>query len=410
MAGRGTDIVLGPGVTEAGGLHVIGTERHEARRVDNQLRGRCARQGDPGSTTFFLSLEDDLMRRFASDRVSAILKRLGMKEGEEISHPWVTKSITRAQKKVENYHYEIRKNLLEYDGVMNEQRQLVYDMRQRILEGENLSAMVRSMMQHTVETRVDYYLSQDYSLTPEVEDDDEAESDANAPERMPRRSAAASAPAEPVDPISELRTWVRASYGFDLPGVELRENQDYSDQREFFVEGIMSAFDNAYDEKRASLGDEMMARVERFILLMEIDDRWKDHLRAMDHLRQAIGLRGYAQKDPKVAYKQEGYEMFQEMIENLRANVSQLVLRVRVREEDERALEQSSQLENAQYEKDEATSAFGEGQRAQDDAAKPTPTGPVKPIVNEGPKIGRNDPCPCGSGKKYKKCCGVAGE
>ena len=388
MAGRGTDIVLGPGIPEKGGLHVIGTERHESRRIDNQLRGRCARQGDPGSSQFFLSLEDDLMRRFASDRVSNILEKLGMKEGEEISHPWVTKSITRAQKKVENYFYEIRKSLLEYDAVMNEQRQLIYDQRQHILEGSDLSEMIQSMFAKVARTRVDFLLAGgEPQPLPEGEDEDSETA------------------AEPADPAVEIREWARAAYGLDVQ-VESRDDRDYDRDRDGIIERIIAAYNDAYRAKQESIGEEMMARVERYILLMEMDDKWKDHLRAMDQLRAAISLRSYAQKDPKIAYKTEGYAMFEEMIDNLHSTVSQLVLRVQVREEDEKELQEENQLEDAEYQKDEVQSAFG-GRRAQDDAADPTTRAPAKPIVNQGPKVGRNDPCTCGSGKKYKKCCGV---
>src|SRR5690606_2233033 len=311
MAGRGTDIVLGPGVAEKGGLHVIGTERHEARRIDNQLRGRCARQGDPGSARFFLSLEDDLMRRFASERVSAILKRLGMKEGEEISHPWVTKSITRAQKKVENYHFDIRKNLLEYDQVMNEQREIVYRQRQQILEGESLSEMIRDMMEKLVYQRVPYYLSMPAGQVSESEEDGAA--------------------VEEFDPVRELERWVTSSYGFRVDLARPDDGEDPSTRTSEYCERILEAFDQAYAAKRGELGEEMMKRIERFILLMELDEKWKEHLHGMDHLRRAIHLRSYGQKDPKIAYKTEGYEMFQEMIENLRSSVTQLVFRVRVR-------------------------------------------------------------------------------
>ncbi|MBN1441061.1 MAG: preprotein translocase subunit SecA [Planctomycetes bacterium] len=388
MAGRGTDIILGERVAEKGGLHVIGTERHEARRIDNQLRGRCARQGDPGSSKFFLCLEDDLMRRFASDRVSAILKRLGMKEGEEISHPWVTKSIARAQKKVEAYHFEIRKNLLEYDSVMNEQRGIVYDQRQAILEGDNLGDMIRNMMVETVRSRVLGFITQakEAEFAPAMGDD--------AP--------------EPVDTAREINHWLRISYGFTIDDLSIDGGRNAEAQVPEIEERILSKFDEIYEDKRRRLGAESMNRVERFILLLELDDKWKDHLHAMDQLRASIGLRSYAQKDPKVAYKEEGYDMFQEMIENLRASVSQLVLRVQVREEDEERLQSQNQLENAQCRHDEAASALeGRGPTLQEQASDPSQQGPVKPIVNKDPRIGRNSPCPCGSGKKYKRCCGL---
>jgi preprotein translocase subunit SecA len=378
MAGRGTDIVLGPGVAEKGGLHVVGTERHEARRIDNQLRGRCARQGDPGSSQFFLCLEDDLMRRFASERVSAILKRLGMKEGEEISHPWVTKSIERAQKKVENYHFEIRRNLLEYDQVMNEQRMLVYSQRQEVLEGKDLSAMIRGMMTQVVEDKVAYYFRQE----PPV------------PGEEPR-----------AHPVEELRSWLKGAYKLD---VDIRHDADrpLADQTEEVSEKVLEAYDKFYEDRRAALGSEMLQRVERFILLLKIDEKWKDHLHAMDQLRAAISLRSYAQIDPKVAYKQDAYDMFSQMIESLRNEVTQLIFQVRVEREEDAKL--SSGLENAEYHHGPAATPLpGETAQAAQAQAATAPQGPVKPIVNKAPKVGRNDPCICGSGKKYKRCCGL---
>ncbi|MBI4584229.1 MAG: preprotein translocase subunit SecA [Planctomycetes bacterium] len=379
MAGRGTDIVLGPGVAEKGGLHVVGTERHEARRIDNQLRGRCARQGDPGSSKFFLCLEDDLMRRFASERVSAILKRLGMKEGEEISHPWVTKSIERAQKKVEAYHFEIRKNLLEYDQVMNEQRRLVYTQRQDAVEGKSLRAMILGMAEKTLRRRIQAALQ--HEPASESENGEE----------------------KPYDPMEEISASLKADYGISLNGAALEEGSE-EDQVEALVEQALKAYDQHYEERVQENGPEMMGLVERFVLLKITDDKWKDHLLAMDHLRHSIGLRGYGQIDPKMAYKQEGYQMFSEMLEGLQREVSEAVLRVRVRKEDESAL--GTKLDNAEYQHQAA--APGTQPPLQASAGgKPASTEPAKPIRNKGPKIGRNDACPCGSGKKYKKCCGV---
>ncbi len=384
MAGRGTDIVLGPGIAEKGGLHVIGTERHDARRIDNQLRGRCARQGDPGSSKFFLSLEDDLMRKFASDRVSALLKKLGMREGEEISHPWVTKSIARAQKKVEGYHFEIRKNLLEYDEVMNEQRKLVYSQRQEVLEGANLYGMIRTMMEKVARERVQYYLT------------------AAEEELLPPGEAEDERPDVVVDRIGALKSWLFRTYGMEPDGLELDPDLRVRDQLEPLVGKIADAYDARYQEKLVEIGEEAMRRIERFILLLKIDEKWKDHLYAMDHLRHGIGLRGYGQIDPKVAYKQEGYQMFSQLIENLRHDITQLLFRVQVRKEDESRL--GTNLDRAQFRKDEFQSqSQAQAQQAQENVGSE----PLKPIRNIQAKIGRNDPCSCGSGKKYKKCCGM---
>jgi preprotein translocase subunit SecA len=402
MAGRGTDIILGPGVAEKGGLHVVGTERHDARRIDNQLRGRCARQGDPGSSKFFLSLEDDLMRKFASDRVSALLKRLGMKEGEEISHALVTRSIARAQKKVEAYHFEIRKNLLEYDEVMNEQRKLVYSQRQEVLEGANLYRMIRAMMERLTRSQVTHYLTApEADLLPAVAPPAGDGDGAGEPVASPMD----------VDRMELLRSWLRASYHLDLNGLELERENRARDQIEPLVARIVEAYDKRYQEKVVEIGEEAMRRIERFILLLKIDEKWKDHLHAMDHLRHGISLRGYGQIDPKVAYKQEGYQMFSELIENLRTEITELLFRVQVRKEDESRL--GTNLDRAQYKKDDPQAAAQAQARGQ--VAGPTPgqaaaaesTEPVKPIRNVAPKVGRNDPCPCGSGKKYKKCHGA---
>src|SRR6185503_8529046 len=250
MAGRGTDIVLGPGVADKGGLHVVGTERHDARRIDNQLRGRCARQGDPGSSKFFLSLEDDLMRKFASDRVSKILKWAGMKEGEEISHPWVTKSIARAQRKVEAYHFEIRKNLLEYDEVMNEQRKLVYNQRQTVLEGVSLYGMVRGMMEKVVRAQVQHFLTApEGDLLPPAPSGD-GDGDGEGPVVEPV-----------VDRLAALQSWLTATYGMSLNGATLDPDLRARDQIEPLVEQILSAYDRRYQEKREKIGEEAMGRI-----------------------------------------------------------------------------------------------------------------------------------------------------
>ncbi len=383
MAGRGTDIVLGAGVVEKGGLHVVGTERHESRRIDNQLRGRCARQGDPGSSVFFLSLEDDLMRRFAGGKVQAMLKKIGMKEGEEISHPWVSKSIARAQKKVEAYHFDIRKNLLEYDGVMNEQRTIVYDQRQEILEGIGLSEKLQGMMEKACSSQVHHFLSQEA-----VEEAVEAGGEMT----------------EGYDPVSELENWLRSSYGLDLD-FQLDPKKNQLSHADEICEKVFTGYRESYAHRSEVNGEENMRRAERFIMLMELDDKWKDHLHAMDTLRHAIGLRGYAQIDPKVAYKREGYEMFDEMLGNFRASVSQLILRVQVGEEDEEALD--SGLDEAEFQHSDLAPG-AQPTSVMQEASDPSAQAPVKTIVNKAPKVGRNDPCPCGSGRKYKKCCGVA--
>ncbi|MBN1421838.1 MAG: preprotein translocase subunit SecA [Planctomycetes bacterium] len=362
------DLALSTKVADLGGLHILGTERHEARRIDNQLRGRSGRQGDPGSSRFYLSLEDDLMRVFASERVSAILKRLGMTEGQEISHPMVNRAIERAQKKVEARNFEIRKNLLEYDEVMNEQRKLVYSQRQEALEGLDLRKMILGMFDEIVEERVSFAMD-------------------------PRKGG------EEPDPAALLERF-NASYGLGLSpdAIAGREMQEV-------MEVIRGAYRRLYEEKTAEMGEEMMGRVERFILLMRLDEKWKDHLHAMDQLRAGISMRAYAQTDPKVAYKREGYDMFQELITSLREDVTELVLKVRVRQEDESRL--GSQWSGSNAVKADAPE-LGSTERQKRAALAGGQGGErPRPIERQGVKIGRNDPCPCGSGKKYKRCCGT---
>jgi len=323
------------------------------------------------------------MRRFAGGKVQAMLKKIGMKEGEEISHPWVSKSIARAQKKVEAYHFDIRKNLLEYDGVMNEQRTIVYDQRQEILEGAALSERVQDMMEQTCSSQVQHFLSQEA-----VEEAVEAGGETT----------------EGYDPVAELGNWLRSSYGIDLD-FQLDPKKSQLAHIDEISEKVFNGYRELYTHRSEINGEENMQRAERFIMLMELDDKWKDHLHAMDTLRHAIGLRGYAQIDPKVAYKREGYEMFDEMLGNFRASVSQLILRVQVGEEDEETLD--SGLDEAEFQHSDLAPG-AQPTSVMQEASDPSAQAPVKTIVNKAPKVGRNDPCPCGSGKKYKKCCGVA--
>ncbi|MHC4935366.1 MAG: preprotein translocase subunit SecA [Planctomycetota bacterium] len=373
MAGRGTDIQLGPGVKEMGGLMVIGSERHESRRIDNQLRGRCGRQGDPGTTTFFLSLEDDLMRIFASDRVSALLKRFGMDEGVDISSPIVSRAIERAQKKVEQRNFEIRKNLLEYDGVMDQQRKLIYRIRHQVLMSEDLEELV---VEHVGDTVRDHGSE---LLAIESEKDDQGE---------------------------RVAEWVRERYAVGLP-TEITSTSDI--QR--YVDGTQAGYRRMLADKQEAFGDQFTA-VLHYIMLRAIDDKWKDHLREMDHLRAGVSMRGYGQLDPKLEYKREGFRSFTEMLHSLKEEYCSLVPRIQIRideEEAERELastwQGSSAVSGAQVEQQ-----FREHGARQDRVIDSTKQkGPAKPIVNTQPKVGRNDDCPCGSGRKYKKCCGKLG-
>jgi preprotein translocase subunit SecA len=374
MAGRGTDIKLGDGIAEKGGLHVLGTERHEARRIDNQLRGRAGRQGDPGSSQFFISLEDELLRVFASDWVDSMMGSMGMDEGEGldkgIESSMISSSVERAQTKKEDRNFQIRKELLDYDEVMNEQRKIIYDQRQDILEGEGLRDMVMDMIEDVTSDAVDQYL-------------DEEE------------------PKEDWD-YEGLSDWVVRTYDLD---VGVSEIEDQEPDKVFHT--IMSRVEEAYREREERLEDDEMRRIEQFILLDRLDEKWKDHLYSMQQLRDAIGFRGYAQKDPKIEYKREGYAMFEDLMENVKEDVADLILKISVEVEDEEdALESRwSPTEFGQEEfnpvpdEDVDTTAAYEDANAEGGEEKPQP-------IKKDEKVGRNDPCPCGSGSKYKKCCG----
>ncbi len=368
MAGRGTDILLGEGVRDLGGLHILGTERHESRRIDNQLRGRAGRQGDPGSSQFFLSLQDDLMRIFASDRVSAILEKLGMKEGQEIQAPMVNKAVERAQKKVEQHNFEIRKNVLEYDKVMDEHRKQIYESRNRILRGEDLRELVEGSIEDVVgELIAEYVTDRDGSS---------------------------------ADPEG-LTEALGRKFGIEIPVSDLSGlGADGMRER------VLDLLRQEYDRREQENGEPMMRRIERFLLLNAFDTKWKDHLLSMDHLRHGIGLRGYGQLDPKVEYKKEGHALFDEMIRSIHSDVAEYIFKLRVQTDEERRLKE--RWSNASEEHASAGSSLGASQ-SQNEAAVAADQGDQKPkpIERKQPKVGRNDPCPCGSGKKYKKCHGV---
>ena len=367
MAGRGTDIVVADSEKELGGLFVLGSERHESRRIDNQLRGRCGRQGDPGVSQFYLSLEDDLMRIFATERVSALLKRFGMEEGVDITHPMVTKAIERAQKKVEGRNYEIRKNLLEYDEVMDHQRKMIYEIRDRILLSEDLPELMLEHVREVAGNQVD--------AAYEVEGRDDPD-------------------------LESLHSWLASHYGIqvDLAGADEDEA----------VERIARTYREMLDAKRNEAGAEAFDRLLHYVLLQAMDEKWKDHLHAMDQLRHGIGMRAYAQVDPKNEYKREGFQMFTGMLAGFKEDTTAIVPRIRVQideSEAERRLER--QWEGSSLSGGDIEGQFEEhGDRMQSGIQSSQSKGPVQPIRNQTEKVGRNDPCPCGSGKKHKKCCG----
>jgi preprotein translocase subunit SecA len=343
MAGRGTDIVLGEGVAQLGGLHIIGTERHESRRIDNQLRGRSGRQGDQGSTRFYVALEDDLMKLFGSDRIAGIMERMGMEENTPIEHPLITRAIENAQKKVEQYHFNIRKQVLEYDDVMNKQRESIYGLRRRILEVRDLKQKAFEMIDQLVKNYMDMFI----------------------PEK------------DPWD-VDGLKSAISELLPADMSGLE--EHKERA--------GIKSALEGmlkeAYESKEKAIGSVAMREIEKLVMLKEIDAKWIEHLHNMDVLREGIGLRAWGQRDPLIEYKIEGYKMFQDMMDAARQEIISVIYRAQVVREGEEELLQKKR--NVTY---------GEPTRV----SRPS-------SARNTDKIGRNDPCPCGSGKKYKKCCG----
>ena len=372
MAGRGTDIMLGEGVVDLGGLHILGTERHESRRIDNQLRGRSGRQGDPGSSRFYLSLEDDLMRLFGSDRIKGLMEKLGLRDGEAIENAMVTRAVEGAQKRVEAHHFEIRKTLLDYDNVMNQQREVIYTLRRELMVEEDLDPVLQEFMSDVLD---DVY----GPLDSVAADDHEA------------ASAAAMARLRDVFNLDRV-------LAEDAPLPEREETQA-------LARGIL-------DQLKTETGP-TYADILRYFLLEELDRCWKEHLRNMDALRDGIGLRGYGQRDPKLEYKREGFEMFQAMLFQIRESVFRALTRVRVRiepvpaaEEEQQPIEQAAPVEEPKgtplareyrHKESNAPLSYSSGGSITDEAQKP---------AKAGPRIGRNDACPCGSGKKYKKCCG----
>ena len=403
MAGRGTDIVLGGNwqaelgklenptdeqveaiksewqklhdeVIASGGLHIIGTERHESRRIDNQLRGRSGRQGDPGSSRFYLSMEDTLMRIFASDRVTGMMKKLGMEYGEAIEHPWVTKAIENAQRKVEGRNFDIRKNLLEFDDVANDQRQVVYEQRNELLDATDISETINAIRADVIDAVIDQYIT----------------------------------------PHSLDETW-------DIPGLEARLRSDFSmnlpiaqwlaeDDKLFedlLRERIVQEAETLYSAKKSLVGEEVMHQFEKSVMLQTLDNLWKEHLAAMDHLRQGIHLRGYAQKNPKQEYKRESFELFTQMLETLKQEVVAILCRVQVQERDVDAIAEQRQRAEAAPRTYTHAEAAALGAEADADAEAAQPEAQT-PFVR-GDKVGRNDPCPCGSGKNSKHCHGQLG-
>ncbi len=402
MAGRGTDIVMGGNpepdirhiendaklgevdksvrvetlksewqklhqdVVAAGGLHIVGTERHESRRVDNQLRGRSGRQGDPGSSRFYLSLEDSLLRIFASDRVAAIMQRLKMPEGEAIEHSWVTRAIENAQRKVEARNFDIRKQLLEYDDVANDQRKVIYQQRNELLEATNIADTIHAMREDILLAMVDQH--------------------------MPPESV------EEQWDIPALEHALDSELQLKLPLKQWLDKEPNLEPVDFRTR-ILEYTHQQYQAKTAAVGADVMHQFERAVMLQSLDLHWREHLAALDHLRQGIHLRGYAQKNPKQEYKREAFELFSELLDRVKNEVTKITMTVQIRgPEDVQAVEPVQAPENVQYHHADYEEALA--QPAEEGGA------PSQPFVRKTEKIGRNDPCPCGSGKKYKQCHG----
>ena len=430
MAGRGTDIVLGgnleaeldslqdktdeatiekikrdwqvrhDAVLQAGGLHVLGTERNEARRIDNQLRGRAGRQGDPGSSQFYLALDDNLMRIFASERVAVLMKKLGMQDNEVIAHSLVSRAVENAQRKVEQHNVDIRKQLLKYDDVANDQRKVVYDQRDEYMHEEHVNETIADMREDVISGVVDAHI--------------------------------------PPESIEEM---------WDLPGLqsqlELMTGESFDvaawlDKEpdiavDAIKERIITKLEDNYNEKEELAGVEPLRQFEKAIVLQKLDEHWKEHLAGMDYLRQSVGLRGYAQKNPKQEYKREAYELFMRMLDEYKTDVVTLMNRVQVQDPAEveaareRQARQQQQIDSLEYEHASATSALDESAQQPSAEAEPGPAGSggqapalrqtqgggaeaeeknEQPYVRDGRKVGRNEPCPCGSGKKFKQCHG----
>ena len=412
MAGRGTDIVLGgniendiraleeqgnddqvmalkaewqqghDAVIAAGGLHIIGTERHESRRIDNQLRGRSGRQGDPGSSRFYLSLEDSLMRIFASERMRVMMQKLGMEEGESIEHPWVTKAIENAQRKVESHNFDIRKHLLEYDDVASDQRKVIYEQRSDLMSTDNVAENINAIRHDVVETVISSYIP---------------------PGSM-----------EEQWDVTGLTDALKQEFETDMP-IQAWLDADDNLHEETLRQRIQDNIESILQQKSNIIGEDLMRTLEKDVMLQMLDNKWKEHLASMDYLRQSVGLRGYAQKNPKQEYKREAFDMFQQMLEDIKLDTITFLARVEFKsaqeaapidlKNQETALE-DMQLQHAQADNMLQTPAESEQQADSARAPQSQPRATPMPLTRSGKKVGRNDPCPCGSGKKYKQCCG----
>jgi preprotein translocase subunit SecA len=368
-------------VVEAGGLHIIGTERHESRRIDNQLRGRAGRQGDPGSSRFFLSLEDDLMRIFGSDRISGLMGKIGMQEGEPIEHRFVTRAIENAQKRVEAHNFEIRKQLLEYDDVMNEQRSVIYAWRRQVLAGEVGREDLEKIMDELIDGLLAPYAAGGNFLD--------------------------------VEEAAALTVGLRKQFSLDAGIAAEIPTKHRTELKSFLAERVRAE----YARREAEFGAEAMARLRQFLMLQIIDALWKEHLYAMDSLKEGIGLRGYGQKNPLTEYKQEAFDLFDALFQRVREEAVEYLFAARPVREEELPVRRRQAPRQERHDtvslQTAAVASAGGGEEAQAALSRQAPResrggeGVAHTVRRAAPKVGRNDPCPCGSGRKYKKCCGA---
>ena len=358
-------------IWELGGLHVVGSERHESRRIDNQLRGRAARQGDPGSSRFYLSLDDSLMRIFASEKMAGLMRKLGMEKGEAIEHKWVTRSIENAQRKVEGHNFDIRKQLLEYDDVANDQRKVIYEQRNDLMSTEDISEMIVDIRDDVINSYIDTFIP---------------------PESI-----------EEQWDVSGLEEGLKLEFMTDLPIAKWLEEDDHLHEEPLRTQ-IIEEMVKAFTIKEQLISSEIMRKVEKGVLLEVLDSLWKEHLAAMDYLRKGIGLRGYAQKNPKQEYKRESFELFTDLLERIKYDVIARLSIMQIREEPDMSAFEHHEQPEMEFQHDDVNSLGDTGQSEinTSDAVEEK----AQPFVRNGQKVGRNQPCPCGSGKKYKQCCG----
>ncbi|MCK5835363.1 MAG: SEC-C domain-containing protein, partial [Lentisphaeria bacterium] len=374
MAGRGTDIKLGEGVKEVGGLHVIASERHDSRRIDRQLRGRCSRQGDEGSSVFYVSLEDDLMRLFGSDRVSSIMDRLGMQEGEELQSAILSRAIGGAQKKVENQHYSVRRQILQYDDVMNKQREVIYGFRKEVIQADHMRELLFDVVERAIDDSFDKFVPENPTHGPINKED--------------------------------YCAWLQGMFPVTIPENLLGEGKKFD--REKALEDIVKLVDDAYALKESSEDPEALRWLESEIILNAIDKLYKEHLYEMDQLRNSIHLRSHAQKDPLVEYKREAFELFKQLMDQISTEILSNMFRSSTSIEAMREFLMNINMQEIHEESEQFDGVHTQepaGLTSGPEEISLAPEEPLRPLTRSQPKVGRNDPCPCGSGRKFKQCC-----